>query len=310
MAENKKKKKSSRFSTLVLVLLFLVGAAILFYPTVSDLWNNYRNQQLISEYSEAVQDLKQEDFTRYWKEAREYNKQHRVNSIMDAFDEEKNDYVLTHPYDQLLNPMGNDIMGYLEIPKINVRLAIYHGIGAKALENGCGHIEGTSLPIGGKGNHTVLSAHRGLPSAKLFTDLDQLEKGDIFLIQILDKTLAYKVDKISVVLPNETEKLAIKEGKDLATLVTCTPYGVNSHRLLVRGHRTKYVAEEAEKGPGVIVRNPLEGTDRKQTLLVAGLIAFILILLLLGIILNIRDRRRRKRRAEAEAQAAEEDGKI
>lgn len=307
MAKHKKKKKNSWISTLLLILFFLAGAGILFYPTISDLWNTYRNQQLISEYSEVVQELKPEDFSRYWKEAKAYNKQHRVNSILDAFDEEKNDYVLTHPYDQLLNPMGNEIMGYLEIPKIDVRLAIYHGIGTKALENGCGHIEGTSLPVGGKGNHTVLSAHRGLPSARLFTDLDQLEKGDIFLIKVLDKTLAYRVDKISVVLPNETKNLAIKEGKDLATLVTCTPYGVNSHRLLVRGHRTKYVEEEAAKGPGIIARNPLEGTNQKQTLLVIGLFAFILILLLMSIILRIRDRRRRKRRAEAALKETEKE---
>ena len=145
----KKKKKGSWISSLFLVLIFLIGAGILFYPTVSDLWNNYRNQQLISEYTEVVETMESEDFSEIWAEAREYNAQHTVNTILDAFDEEEGDYVLSHPYDQVLNPTGNEIMGYLEIPKISVKLAIYHGIGTEALENGCGHIEGTSLPIGG-----------------------------------------------------------------------------------------------------------------------------------------------------------------
>lgn len=295
MAKKKKKKKGSWLSSMFLIVIFLVGAGILFYPTVSDLWNSYRNQQLISDYSNTVASIASEDYSQIWEEAREYNDRHRVNSIMDAFDEEINDYVLSHPYDELLNPTGNEIMGYLEIPKINVRLAIYHGIGTEALENGCGHIEGTSLPIGGTGTHAVLSAHRGLPSAKLFTDLDQLEIGDLFYITVLDEKLAYKVDQILTVLPEETEDLAIEEDMDLVTLVTCTPYGVNSHRLLVRGERTEYVPEEDNTQAGIILRNPLEGTNRAQTFLVIGLLVFILFLFILNIILNIRDRRRRKK---------------
>ena len=296
MAEKKKKKKSSRLSYLFLAVAFLAGAGILCYPTVSDLWNSYRNRQLISEYTTAVETLDPVDYSDIWEEAREFNAQHRVNTIMDAFDEEENDYVLSHPYDQVLNPTGNEIMGYIEIPKIDVRLAIYHGIGAEALENGCGHIEGTSLPIGGVGNHAVLSAHRGLPSAKLFTDLDQLEPGDLFYITVLDEKLAYKVDQIRTVLPEETDDLAIEEDKDLVTLVTCTPYGVNSHRLLVRGERTEYIEEEDAANPGIILRNPLEGTDRTQTLLVMGLLAFILFLVILSIVLKISDRRKRKKK--------------
>lgn len=295
MAERRKKKGGPWIRNLLLLLIFLTGAGILFYPTISDLWNSYRNQQLISEYSQAVETLESEDYSRIWEEARQYNESHTVNEIIDAFDEEENDYVLSHPYDELLNPAGNGIMGYLEIPKINVRLAVYHGIGTEALENGCGHIEGTSLPIGGAGTHTVLSAHRGLPSAKLFTDLDQLEEGDIFILRVLDENLAYEVDQILTVLPQETEALAIEEGKDLATLVTCTPYGVNSHRLLVRGHRTEYV-EENEPSQRVILRNPLEGTDRTQRLLVIGLLTFLAFLILLGVILKLRDWRRRRRK--------------
>ena len=296
----KKKKKGSWISSLFLVLIFLIGAGILFYPTVSDLWNNYRNQQLISEYTEVVETMESEDFSEIWAEAREYNAQHTVNTILDAFDEEEGDYVLSHPYDQVLNPTGNEIMGYLEIPKISVKLAIYHGIGTEALENGCGHIEGTSLPIGGVGTHSVLSAHRGLPSAKLFTDLDQLEIGDLFYITVLDEKLAYKVDQILTVLPEETEDLAIEEDKDLVTLVTCTPYGVNSHRLLVRGERTEYVPEEDTSTPSMILRNPLEGTNRSERLLVIGLMVFIIFLILFGIILKIHDWRKRRKQRKRE----------
>ena len=300
MAGKKKKKRRSWLWNFMLFLVFLIGAGILFYPTVSDLWNNYRNQQLISEYTEVVETLESEDFSEIWAEAREYNAQHTVNTILDAFDEEEGDYVLSHPYDQVLNPTGNEIMGYLEIPKISVKLAIYHGIGTEALENGCGHIEGTSLPIGGVGTHSVLSAHRGLPSAKLFTDLDQLEIGDLFYITVLDEKLAYKVDQILTVLPEETEDLAIEEDKDLVTLVTCTPYGVNSHRLLVRGERTEYVPEEDTSKPSMILRNPLEGTNRSERLLVIGLMVFIIFLILFGIILKIHDWRKRRKQRKRE----------
>jgi sortase A len=305
----KAKKKRRWISNLLFLLVFLIGAGVLFYPTVSDLWNSYRNQQLISDYSSVVEAMEPEDFSAIWQEAREYNEQHRVNTIIDAFDEEENDYVLSHPYDQVLNPSGNEIMGYIEIPKISVKLAIYHGIGTDALENGCGHIEGTSLPIGGIGNHAVISAHRGLPSAKLFTDLDQLEIGDLFYITVLDEKLAYKVDQIKTVLPEETEDLAIEDDKDLVTLVTCTPYGVNTHRLLVRGERTEYVEEEDSTTSGIILRNPLEGTDRSQRLLVTGLLVFIVVLILMGIMMKISDhrKRRRRRRAEREKEQQQKD---
>ena len=291
----KKKKKSSWLLNGVIVLIFLVGVGILFYPTVSDLWNNYRNQRLISNYTDTVETMEPEDYSKIWEEAKAYNDQHKVNTIVDAFDEEEGDYILSHPYDQLLNPTGNEIMGYLEIPKINVRLAIYHGLGPNALENGCGHIEGTSLPIGGESTHSVISAHRGLPSAKLFTDLDQMEVGDIFYINVLDETLAYKVDQILIVLPEETESLAIEEGKDLVTLVTCTPYGVNSHRLLVRGERTEYVPEDDVGDSGVILRNPLEGAGRAERLLMIGLLVVMIVLIILTIAFKISDRRKKKK---------------
>ncbi|MDO4615212.1 MAG: class C sortase [Lachnospiraceae bacterium] len=293
------KKKSSPFLYVLFVIGFLVGAGILFYPTISELWNQYRDQQLVSEYHEAVGALEEEDYSEVLAEARAYNDQHTTNIIVDAFNEETGDYIMSHPYDQLLDPMGNGIMGYLEIPKISVNLPIYHGAGMIALENGVGHIEGTSLPIGGAGTHAVLSGHRGLPSAKMLTDLDQIGIGDIFLIRVLNETMAYRVDQILTVLPTETEAMAIEEDRDMVTLVTCTPYGVNSHRLLVRGERTEYIPEEMDADTGIVLRNPLEGSqNRTQTLLVLALAAFIIFVILLNIVLSIRDRKRKKRQAE------------
>ncbi|MCD7746562.1 MAG: class C sortase [Lachnospiraceae bacterium] len=306
--KNKKKmKKGSRLLSAFFGIGFLIGFGILIYPTVSEIWNAYRSQQLYSDYTEAVQELESEDYSQIWAEAREYNEQHTVNTIVDAFDEEENEYVLTHPYDELLDPLGNGIMGYLEIPKINVELAIYHGASAEVLEKGVGHLEGTSLPIGGEGTHAVLSAHRGLSSAKLFTDLDQLEIGDVFYLTILDETLAYEVDQILTVEPDETEALAIEEDMDLVTLVTCTPYGVNTHRLLVRGHRTEYVEEEIESTSSVItIRNPLEGTDQRQKLLVIAIVAFMIFISVLNVVLSIRDRRRKRRNSRIEPPEPEE----
>ena len=237
-------RKGLGFWDWVLIGGFLAGAGILLYPTISDQWNRYRNSRLIAEYGRAVETLSQESYEEIWEEARAYNREHRVNSPAEAFGEA---YELSHPYDKILDPFGDGVMGSIEIPKIHVSLGIYHGIGTDVLEEGCGHVEGTSLPIGGEGSHAALAAHRGLPSARLFTDLDQLEEGDRFYLRILDEVLCYEVDQIKVVLPRETGELSIEEGEDYVTLVTCTPYGVNSHRLLVRGKRREYREEEAEE---------------------------------------------------------------
>ena len=230
------KKKKNFVWNIFFALVFLAGAGVFLYPTVSDMWNQYRNARLVSRYDEAVTDLSDNEYQKLWNEAKEYNTEHPVNSIVDAFGE-KDDYVLSQPYDQILDPNGAGLMGSIEIPKINAKLAIYHGLSKTVLEKGVGHVEGTSLPVGGKSTHAVLAAHRGLPSAKLFTDLDQMKKGDIFILHILGKNLAYKVDQIRTVLPEETGELDIVEGEDHVTLVTCTPYGVNSHRLIVTGER-------------------------------------------------------------------------
>lgn len=231
----------------ILVLAFLAGLTMFLYPVISNVWNQYRNSLLAVHYKQTVQKQDTSKLDAEWAEAEAYNKSHTQNYIKDAFTQSEQ-YILTHPYDNLLNPDGNEIMGSLEIPKINVTLAIYHGMGEEALSKGCGHVEGTSLPIGGKSSHSVLAAHRGLAGAKLFTDLDQIGKGDVFYLHILDKTLAYKVDRIIVCEPDDVSGLELEEGKDLVTLLTCTPYGVNSHRLLVRGTRIPYEeAKEQEK---------------------------------------------------------------
>lgn len=239
-----------RVFTVLFALLFLVGFGVLAYPAISNQWNTYRQSRLISKYKEVREETGKEDFTREWEKARAYNDSITVNQPMsaDVFSaggQEDED----SEYWNVLNLNGDGMMGYISIPKINVELAIYHGTSDEVLQTGVGHIEGTKLPVGGEGNHTVLTAHRGLPSAKLFTDLDQMAEGDVFYLHILDETLAYEVDQILPMVDKDdtealTEALAIEEGKDYVTLFTCTPYGVNTHRLLVRGVRTEYNGEE------------------------------------------------------------------
>lgn len=281
----RKKRRGLRPFDWFLILAFLIGFGIYSYPRFSDLWNRMRDERLRTKYGETVREMTDDEVALAWETARAYQAQHTVNTIVDAFSDEE--YVLTHPYDTILNINGDGIMGSLSIPKIGLELSIYHGIGAEGLEKGCGHVEGTSLPIGGESTHSVLAAHRGLPSARLFTDLDQLEEGDLFYITVLDETLAYQVDQISVVLPSESDALAIVEGEDYVTLLTCTPYGVNSHRLLVRGSRTEYREEEKESLEQEIRQ---ERTDTLRAM-VAGGAAFALGLAILLIIIKRKERK-------------------
>lgn len=238
-----------KLSSFFFGLLFLVGFGILAYPTISDQWNTYRQSKLISQYDSAVSQMKEEDFEEAWAAARAYNQTFSQNSILtDIFGIEDSGDIRGTEYFQVLNIMGDGIMGYVTIPKINVRLSVYHGTDEEVLNTGAGHLNGTKLPIGGEGNHSVLSAHRGLPSAKLFTDIDQLGKGERFYLHILNEDLAYEVDRILPMIEKDDfdalgEALKIEEGEDYVTLFTCTPYGVNSHRLLVRGHRVPYDGE-------------------------------------------------------------------
>lgn len=230
-------------------VLFLIGFGILVYPTVSDQWNTYRQSRLISNYETTVENLTEEDFSDEWQKAIAFDQALVRNDLYgDVFGEDDGELESTE-YWKVLNVANDGVMGYLSIPKINVKHAIYHGTGDKVLQTGIGHLNGTKLPIGGESTHSVLAAHRGLPSARLFTDLDQIKKGDMFYVHVLDEILAYQVDQILDMVDKDDHEtleaaLQIEEGKDQVTLFTCTPYGVNSHRLLVRGTRVPYNGEE------------------------------------------------------------------
>lgn len=232
------KKKGNHLITILLVLIFLLGLSLLLYPAVSDYWNSKHQTRAIAVYSEEVSGLDKEQYQALWAGAAAYNASLR---------ERDNAYLLTEEqkaaYEQLLNVSGLGIMGYIEIPSIDCSLPIYHGTEESVLQIAVGHIEWSSLPVGGESSHCVISGHRGLPSAKLFTNLDKLTEGDTFMLRVLDEVLTYEVDQILIVEPQETSPLKIEEGKDYCTLVTCTPYGINSHRLLVRGHRIDNVEE-------------------------------------------------------------------
>lgn len=219
-------------SNIILILVFLTGLSLLLYPSVSDYWNSLHQSKAVATYSQDVAALDDDEYEKLWQAAETYNADLSSNKGRFLFSEEDK-----AEYEALLNVSGNGIMGYIEISSISCVLPIYHGTDETVLQIAIGHIEGSSLPVGGEGTHCVLSGHRGLPSAKLFSDLDQLIEGDVFMIRTLDETLTYEVDQIRIVLPEEVDELEIIEGEDLCTLVTCTPYGVNSHRLLVRGHR-------------------------------------------------------------------------
>lgn len=277
---------------LLRIVGLMIGAGILFYPTISSRWNKYRDAMLISDYTRTVNNYSEDQYKDVFVAAKAYNDQHLSNYIMDAFDESTEDYILTHPYDTLLNPMGDYVMGYIEIPKIDLQLPIYHGVGTEALEKGAGHIEGTSLPIGGPGTHAVLSGHRGLPGRKLFTDLDLIKEGDQFYLQVLNETLAYEVDQILTVLPHESKALDIVPGEDLVTLVTCTPYGVNSHRLLIRGHRIPFKEEAKEEQKRDVVEK-VKNAGMEEKLVMIGLAVFFTLCILFWILSEIKRRKRR-----------------
>lgn len=234
-------KIKANFSTIILVFILLVGLSFLLYPTVSDYWNSFHQSEAIAGYVDKVNNLTQQENDRMLADAKAYNDSLAKNSLPDLnlTAEERTSY------NQILDVSDTGIMAYVDIPKIKTTMPIYHGTDAEILQVAIGHIPGTSLPIGGKGTHAVISGHRGLPSAKLFTDLDQLVEGDIFYIQVLDQTLTYEVDQILTVTPDDVSPLTIDPNQDYVTLVTCTPYGVNSHRLLVRGHRIANEAKEA-----------------------------------------------------------------
>ncbi len=234
---SKKNGKHKHLTTVILIVLLLVGLSVMLYPTVSDWWNTRTQSRVVANYQQAVADMSEQEAQEKIEKAREYNeKLSHLASPLTEYDE-------IGDYYDILDITGTGVMGYISIPQIRVELPIYHSTSEGVLNVAVGHLQGSSLPVGGETTHAVISAHRGLPSAKLFTDLDQLVEGDMFTITVLTETYTYEVDKISIVLPNETDNLAIETGEDYVTLMTCTPYGVNSHRLLVRAHRVENVEE-------------------------------------------------------------------
>lgn len=276
-------------------LWFLIGFGILVYPTVSDQWNTYRQSRLISNYEAVVENLTEEDFSDEWQKAIAFDQALVQNNLYgDVFGEDDGELESTE-YWKVLNVANDGVMGYLSIPKINVKHAIYHGTGDKVLQTGIGHLNGTKLPIGGESTHSVLAAHRGLPSARLFTDLDQIKKGDMFYVHVLDEILAYQVDQILDMVDKDDHEtleaaLQVEEGKDQVTLFTCTPYGVNSHRLLVRGTRVPYNGEEEAETS--VAESMLKTVQNYYMLyLILGLSITFLIILFMRFLFKAKDRK-------------------
>lgn len=267
-------------SSIILVLIFIIGLSLLLYPSFSDYWNSFHQSRAIASYAQSVTTIDDDQYEKMWAQAQEYNA---------TLAKKQNRWVLSEKeyeeYESLLNIGGTGIIGYIEIPTIKVSLPIYHGVDEAVLQIAVGHIEGSSLPVGGEGTHCVISGHRGLPSAKLFTNLDEMEEGDLFMMRVLDETLTYEVDQIRIVEPEDLSALEIEEGKDLCTLVTCTPYGINSHRLLVRGHRV----ENMESANSIRVTADAMQID---PVMVAPVIAVpILLILLIWLLVHYRKRR-------------------
>ena len=267
------KKRTGSPITLLLILILLAGVSLLLYPTVSDYWNSFHQSRAIASYAEQVANIDDAQYEELWDAARDYNQSllHRPNDFLLSDEQQE-------IYKSLLDLGGNGIMGYIEIPMIDVMLPIYHGTEESVLQIAVGHLDWTSLPVGGAGSHCVLSGHRGLPSARLFTDLDKLKVGDVFMLHVLNEILTYEIDQILIVEPQDTDPLLIEPGKDLCTMITCTPYGINSHRMLVRGHRIESQEEPKD------IRITADAV-RIEPLMVAPIVAVPILLVLLIILL-------------------------
>lgn len=284
-----------KLTVIIALVLFLAGLGVFLYPTISNAWNTSRQKKLIDSHEAHLDGMAAEDFTAEWEKAFRYNDGIWENNIYTDVFEAQGDTPENAQYWQVLNIDDNGIMGYLSIPKIDVKIPIYHGTSEVELQIGAGHLSGTKLPIGGESTHSVLAAHRGLPSARLFTDLDQLVEGDPFYIRILDETLAYEVDQILPMVDKDdmdaiSEALAITEGEDYVTLFTCTPYGVNSHRLLVRGRRIPYTATEDPGASGEAQAEPGQTEDHGRMFLIIGTAVAAAVVLILRRIIHLRGR--------------------
>ena len=261
-----------KLSTILFVIVFLAGLSLLLYPTVSDYWNSFHQSRAIASYVDAVDNTDEQKLEEMRQAAEAYNE--KLLSKQDRYDMSDSDRA---EYESLLDVSGTGVMGYVEIPSINVSLPIYHGTDNTILQIGVGHIEGTSLPVGGASTHCAVSGHRGLTSSKLFTDIDQMAEGDTFKLYVLGETLTYEVDQIRIVLPDELNDLKIEEGQDYCTLITCTPYGVNSHRLLIRGHR---IANDAQ---GLIVED-VKQVQPLHEAIVLGILFLVLYIIICKIL--------------------------
>ncbi len=284
----KKDKKKNR-SSVLLILILIVGLSLMLYPSFSNYWNSFHQTRAIANYAETVAGIDDQVYTEMLEDARDYNRRVAERGILWELDEEQ-----IADYERQLDITGTGIMGYIEIQKIDCFLPIYHGTAESVLQIAVGHIEGSSLPVGGEGSHCVLSGHRGLPSARLFTDLDRMQEGDSFVLRTLDEILTYQVDQIRIVLPYELDDLRIAEGEDYCTLVTCTPYGVNSHRLLVRGHRIENIPQAKE------IRVTGDAFQIDPIVVAPAVAVPMLLLLLLGMLIGGARRKRRRKRSEAE----------
>lgn len=263
----------NKLTTILLILALFAGLSLLLYPTVSDYWNSLHASQAVADYAENVRNLEAEKYEQVLQDAKSYNQMLPYEQTTFALSEEEKE-----AYDALLDISGTGVMGYIEIPTVNISLPVYHGTEDAVLQIAVGHLEWSSLPVGGESTHCVLSGHRGLPSAKLFTNLDKLVAGDKFIMRVLDEVLTYEVDQILIVEPTDVSTLIIEAGKDLCTLVTCTPYGINSHRLLVRGHRI----ENQEEAQAIRVTSD---AIQIEPLIVAPAVALPMLLVLLMILL-------------------------
>ena len=268
-------------TTVILLIVLIVGLSLLLYPTLANWWNSMTQSKAVASYVEAVANIDEDQYAHLWDAARSHNQSLAAGNEAHTLNEEQK-----KNYNKLLDIGGLGIMGYIEIPSIGVTLPIYHGTDEESLQIAIGHLEWTSLPVGGENSHCVVSGHRGLPSARLFTDLDKMVEGDIFMMRVLDEVLTYEVDQILIVEPHDTDALKVVEGEDLCTLITCTPYGVNSHRLLVRGHRVE------NQEMAVTVRVTANATQIEPAIVAPILAIPVLLVLLIGLLIPKSKRRR------------------
>lgn len=280
-------------TTILLFVVLFIGLALLLYPPLADYYNSFHQSRAIASYTEHVGYGEETDYSAYWEAAEAYNERLANQNIVKRMVTAAN---YREEYDKLLNVDGSGILGIIEIPEIAVTLPLYHSTSEQVLQVAVGHLEGTSLPTGGPGTHSAFSAHRGLPSAKLFTNLDQLTYGDLFTLRVLDKVLTYEIDQIVIVLPHQVEALEIIDGQDYCSLITCTPYGVNSHRLIIRGHRVENSNTE------LAIRVAADAIQIDPLIVTPIVAAPMLLILLIIMLINTSPKKKKKKSKKPDVQ--------